>query len=393
MKRKIAAFVLLNFLLIVAVKASEVIKTVIPQRVVLPASEVSRKGEAEQQSRAWEVGKIAQIKQTKKLDEQVLLYKELIDRIGPGQAQEELFRSGLSFDGQTHLLNHTVGDVLYERYGTSGLRDCKDYFLSSCYHGFVIRAVGDGGSDALVGVMEKCWEEGNHVAIQCSHAIGHGFLAWVGYANLLEAIKDCDDLSTRSKNFPVYNCHDGAFMENIWAVHETGKPSKDRWLNDADPIYPCNDPRIPYQYLKACWSNQPMRLYQLFQGDLRRVGLVCLGITDEDHRKTCFDGLARQIHPLTKGSVDETFLMCSTMPQGWVTPCIVSIARAAFSVGDRKVPFDICARMLQADQGSCYQGLIPTIHGYIINNREREEVCGNITDLYWREKCLSKNNQ
>lgn len=380
MKKKIIAVVLLSLFLLISSNFVKIRRQV---------TEDSRKEAVKAAIKTQGVPEILGIKQTASLDQQVVLYKKLIERVGAEQAQEELFRSGLSFDGQTHLLNHTVGDVLYERYGTSGLRFCKDYFLSSCYHGFVIRAVGDGGSDALVGVMEKCWEEGNHVAIQCSHAIGHGFLAWVGYANLLEAIKDCDDLSTRSKNFPVYNCHDGVFMENIWAVHETGKPSKDRWLNDNDPIYPCNDPRIPYQHLKACWSNQPMRLYQLFQGDLRRVGLVCLGITDEDHRKTCFDGLARQIHPLTKGSVDETFLMCSAMPEGWVTPCIVSIARAAFSVGDRRTPFTICERAIVSDQRPCYEGLIATVHAYIVDKKERNGVCNTIVDVYWREQCAN----
>lgn len=374
MKKKIAAIFVLSLFLVIVSITSKTTRPLTRNATVLPA-------------KVFDTSEISKIKQTNSLDEQVIQYKKLIERVGPEQAQEELFRSGLSFDGQTHLLNHTVGDVLYERYGTSGLRYCKDYFLSSCYHGFVIRAVGDGGSDALVGVMEKCWEEGNHVAIQCSHAIGHGFLAWVGYANLLEAIKDCDDLSIRSKNFPLYNCHDGVFMENIWAVHETGKPSKDRWLNDADPIYPCNDSRIPYQYIKACWSNQPMRLYQLFQGDLRRVGLVCLGITDEDHRKTCFDGLARQIHPLTKGSVDETFRMCGVMPQSWIAPCIVSIARAAFSVGDRNVPFATCVRMSQSEQSICYEGLISTLRGYITDTKEREKECLKTPLAYWRDKC------
>lgn len=329
---------------------------------------------------------ITQIKQTNNLDEQVIFYKKLITRVGPERAQEELYRSGLPFDGQTHLLNHTVGDVLYERHGTSGLRYCKDYFLSSCYHGFVIHAVGKGGFAALVGVMEKCWEAGYHVAIQCSHAIGHGVLAWVGYAHLTDALKRCDELSTRSKNFPLYNCQDGVFMENIWAVHETGKPSKDRWLKDDDHLYPCNDPRILYVYRNACWSNQPMRLYQLFGGDVRRVGFVCLGILDETHKKTCFDGLARQIHPLTKGSVDETFRLCRLMPEGQIAPCITSVALAAFSVGDRNVPFETCSRLSESEKGLCFDRLVTMIQSYISNQSKRKQVCKNIP-LAYSEKC------
>lgn len=331
---------------------------------------------------------IDQIKKLTKMEEQVVAYTKLIERVGPVDAQEQLYRSGLSFDGQTHLLNHTVGDYLFKKYGNSGLIYCKDYFLSSCYHGFVIRAVGDGGVDALVGVMETCWQQGGHVAIQCSHAIGHGFLAWIGYADLIGALKKCDAMVDKSQNFPLYNCHDGVFMENIWGVHEDGKPSPDAWLKDNDPIYPCNDARIPYKYIKACWSNQPMRLYRLFQGDLEKTGQVCLAIEDLDHQKTCFDGLARQIHPIANGSIDKTFELCSLMPEGWVDPCIISIVKAFFSVGDRVAPYQICQRIRSEAKEVCFKDLIGIINAYTTKPEEKKSWCQAISDEHWQKQCL-----
>lgn len=298
-----------------------------------------------------------EIKAEPSLDNQVKLYQKLIEQVGPIEAQEQLYKSGLPFDGQSHLLNHTVGDFLYEKYGPSGLAFCKDYFLSSCYHGFVIRAVGDKGVLGLKDVMEKCWEKGGHVAIQCAHSIGHGFLAWVGYKHLLQALVLCDQMREKNKNFPVYNCHDGVFMENIWAIHDDGKRSPYAWLKDADPIYPCNEPKIPYQYIKACWSNQPTISYRFFRGDLTKAGQICFSIKDLDHKQTCFDGLARQIHPLTKGSIDETFRMCSFMPDGWIDPCIISITKAFFSVGDRQIPYQICERMRPEVKNRCFEQL------------------------------------
>lgn len=241
---------------------------------------------------------ISVILSTSTLEEREVLYKRLIEKIGPRDAQEQLYRSGLSFDGESHLLNHVVGDWLYQKYGPDGLALCRDYFLSSCYHGFVIAAVAVGGQDALAGVMQRCWQHGPTVAVQCAHAIGHGFLAWGGYKNFIAALTACDDLATKSANFPLYNCHDGAFMENVWAVHEDGKPSPDRWLSQTDPVYPCNDPRIEYKYINACWSNQPSRMYMMFGGDFGRIGRQCLKVDDQTHQRTCFDGLARQIHPL-----------------------------------------------------------------------------------------------
>lgn len=333
---------------------------------------------------------IDSIKLTKSLDQQVVLYKKLLERVGPERAQEELLRSGLSFDGQTHLLNHTVGDYLYDKYKTAGLSFCKDYFLSSCYHGFVIRAVAAGGLNELIDVMEACWKKGQHVAVQCAHAIGHGFLAWVRYANLTKALSNCDQLSKQSENFPLYNCHDGVFMENIWAVHENGKPSKDRWLKTNDALYPCNDPRIDSRYIQACWSNQPMRMYQMFNGDLGRVGQECLKLTNTIYQKTCFDGLARQIHPLTKGSIQETFKLCSSLPPLWIDPCVISIAKAAFSVGDKNIPFELCSRIHENERQTCYETLADIISAYTKNDpQERKTLCDKIPNIAFRQNACA----
>lgn len=331
---------------------------------------------------------IKAIKKSAKLDDQVKMYKQLIERAGPEQAQDQLYRSGMPFDGQTHLLNHTIGDHLYDKYGNEGLIFCKDYFLSSCYHGFVIRAAADGGFKALKDIMDICNKKGSFVAIQCSHAIGHGLLAWKGYANLIDALKSCDKLTDLTDSFPLFNCHDGVFMENIWAVHEDGKPSKDRWLKDGDPIYPCNEAKIDYIYINACWSNQPMRMYQMFKGDLGKAGRVCLQVSDKTHQVTCFDGLARQIHPLTQGSVDKTFQLCDLMPESWVSPCVISITKAYFSVGDHETPFQICSRTSGDSQKSCYEQLASVISGYILDGKERSKFCNKIPQKDWRRACL-----
>lgn len=331
---------------------------------------------------------ITEIKATNNLDQQVDLYKKLIERVGPSKAQEQLHRSGLPFDGQSHLLNHTIGDWLYQKYGKEGLTLCKDYFLSSCYHGFVLRVAADGGVEALSEVMKTCWKKGWHVSIQCAHAIGHGLLAWSGYANLTAALARCDELLKISPDFPSFNCYDGTFMENIWAVHEDGKPSKDRWLKDDDPIYPCNDQRIDQKYINACWSNQPMRMYQMFGGDIQKVAAQCLNLKNQTYKTTCFDGLARQIHPTVLGSVDKTFQSCNLMPKEWVDPCLISVSRAFFSVGDKKIPFEICSRMKGEGKNSCWQGLSEIIASYAQNlPDEKKELCSKIALDSAKRKC------
>src|SRR3989344_725492 len=71
------------------------------------------------------------IKNLKTTAEQEEVLKQLLERVGPVEAQEEMFRSGLPFTGQTHLLIHTVGNYIYDKYGPGGLSLCRDYFLSA----------------------------------------------------------------------------------------------------------------------------------------------------------------------------------------------------------------------------------------------------------------------
>ena len=265
-------------------------------------------------SKSVESAEIKGIKTTKNLTEQVKLYKKLIEREGPAKAQEDLYKSGLPFDGETHLLNHTVGDYLYEKYGPAGLSQCKEYFLASCYHGFILHAIASGGMPEVAKTFTYCQAGGLTVLVQCAHAIGHGFLANFGYQNLIKALKTCDEAGGTIPGFIAYNCHDGVFMENVWGVHD-GEPSPDRWVNPKDIFYPCNDKRIDDKYVLACWSNQPSLVYQFFKGNVKKVADdLCNKVEDPKYQQMCFDGLARQINPIVAGDSNKTLQMCGLMP-------------------------------------------------------------------------------
>jgi hypothetical protein len=330
---------------------------------------------------------ISKIKATDNTIEQIELYRQLIDRIGVVAAQEELYKSGLPFTGQTHLLNHTVGDYIYDKYGAGGLSYCKEYFLASCAHGFIIEAIAAGGMLEVVSVMKECKTKGSGSQIQCGHAVGHGFLASSGYANLTQALKQCDEIGVRTRDFPVYNCYDGVFMENIFAVHE-GSLSKDRWVKNSDPYYPCTDKRIGQQYLGACWANQPSLMYQLFGKDIRKVGEYCDRLKNPEYEKTCFNGLARQIHPLTNNELGITIQMCGYMPKDWVDFCKTTVMVTAFSVGDRVLPYEICSRLSNPQEAdSCYSQLKGIIGAYSKNHEDLLILCDKIKDTGYRETC------
>jgi len=333
------------------------------------------------------VVEITEIKATRNLQEQIRLYKSLIERVGPEEAQIELFKSGLPFTGETHLLNHVVGDYLYEKYGPAGLLRCKDYFLSSCYHGFILHAIAEGGMPQVVETFKSCLKEGPTVSSQCAHAIGHGFLANLGYKNLIKALETCDEAVATMSEFPTFNCYDGVFMENIWAVHE-GEPSPDRWVKPDDFLYPCNDARIAEKYILACWSNQPSLVYQLLQGDIKKVGEVCEKVANEEYQQMCFDGLARQIHPLTEGQSFKTLSLCNLMPSSkWVNFCIVANAGASYSVGDRDVPYEICDQINNLGKSDCYNRIFSMMQSYKKPGEDFKKLCTKISDPNWRKEC------
>ncbi len=299
-----------------------------------------------------EIEKILSLKNTKEQSEELT---RLLERVGPVETQEQMLHSGLPFTGETHLLVHTVGNYIYDSYGPEGLTYCRDYFLSACYHALIINTLGDHGMTGMVDVMEKCFEAGGHtVASQCAHGAGHGFVAWQDY-DLIKAAKMCDELGSKTQNFPYFNCYDGVFMENIWGVHN-GAPSEKRWVKADDIYYPCNDPRIPEKYLKGCWSNQATLIYQHFNGDLRQTAQACDAVPNPEYKETCYNNFSRQIHPLTQGQVSKVLSLCQNATgEKWQDYCILTNVTAYWSVGDHNLPTQICNALRKTLKETCLE--------------------------------------
>jgi hypothetical protein len=317
--------------------------------------------------------------------------ESLLERVGPVEAQEQMLRSGLPFTGETHLLIHTVGNFIYEKYGKEGLSNCKDYFLSACYHAVILNTLGDKGIDGVAEAMVLCDKAGGTiVSSQCAHGAGHGFVAWHDY-DLLKGVKMCDELGAKVERFSYFNCYDGAFMENIWGVHE-GAPSPKRWVRADDIYYPCDEERIPEKYKNGCWSNQATLIYQHYKGDLRKTAIACDGVENLQYRETCYNNFSRQIHPLTNGSIEKVKSLCgSATGKEWRDYCILANMTAYWSVGDRSIPFSLCGS-LEGNLGeSCFARLANMIPAYYPDAKDRSFYCNKIDSTILRKQCLSIN--
>lgn len=363
---------------------SAVIIVVIMVGVLIALTSITQKGVFTNTATFPEIENIKKLKTTK---EQSVELKKLLDRVGPLEAQEAMFRSGLPFTGETHLLIHVIGDYIYEKNGPDGLPLCREYFLSACYHGFIIDTLADHGLEGIVEAMSKCRMAPPGVMTQCVHASGHGFLAWHDY-DLLKGLGMCDKLGEKVKDFTYFNCYDGVFMENFWGVHG-GKPSEKRWFKEDEIYYPCTDKRIPEKYLNGCWANQATVIYQHYHGDLKKTAEACDNVGNETYRDTCYNNLYRQIHPLTAGKKERVAMLC-TNATGLArqNECMLTNMVAFWSVGDRAMPFDLCNESKEPLRKECFNRLIGMIYyDYSALPQEKDFYCNKILDKSYQDQC------
>ncbi len=337
-----------------------------------------------------EIPEMKDILQIEDQEKRLKAARKLVERVGVEDALEILEHSPLPHTGEGHLVVHQIGFYAYKKYGVDAILKCKDYFLYACYHGAIIEAASNQGFEAIVKMTDKC--KASPVRhFQCTHAAGHSILAMWNY-NLPKALETCDQLYEKDTKFPeaLTSCHNGAFMENLFGVHDfgTGKAPVRDWLSD-DPYFPCN--YFGEKYQQGCWLNQAARIYQMNQGDVVKTSQICQETGNEQHTTWCMDNLARQIHPLTNGDPSKAFELCKEEGENWINNCLVVNAGSFYSVGGRDEAIFICKNVSSELKGECYQRLIGQIVSDPIEKNMKLEVCRKIEQPF-QNQCLSGVN-
>lgn len=315
-------------------------------------------------------------------------YLHLIKRVGAIKAQEELHTSGVTYDGESHFLNHTVGEYLNLTYGYEGLAQCKEYFSASCYHGFLIDYIGENTTADIAKIMSYCKAQGDGVYFQCSHAMGHGYLAYLGYAQLVQALERCDK-STEITEIDLNACYGGVFMENTWGLHD--ESTTDQWVRKDDLSYPCSDNRLSDKYLESCWDEQPTLIYKYVDEDLSLLIKVCSDLQNKKFQDRCFRGIARLINPMTEGDLIKKIELCRELPEKWTDMCFSLNASTSYGQGDRQIVFQICDYVVYgSNRALCMESLIQSIHSYAIDKQDETDSCKKIIDLVLAERCLNE---
>lgn len=313
--------------------------------------------------------------------------RKLVERVDVEDALEILEKSSLPHTGEGHLAVHQIGFYAYKKYGVDAILKCKDYFLYACYHGAIIEAASDEGFEAIVKMTDRC-KASSVRYFQCVHAAGHSILAMWNY-DLPKALETCDTLYEKESQFPeaLSSCHNGAFMENLFGVHDWGKDKelKRDWLSD-DPYFPCN--HFEQKYQRGCWLNQAARIYQMQGGDIVKTTKLCEGIGNEQYIAWCMDNIARQIHPLTNGDPVKSFQFCQQVGPKWYDNCVVVNAGSFYSVGGRDEAIFICSQVPPSLKSECYQRVIGQIISDPIERSEKEKLCQKI-ETSFKNQCTS----
>lgn len=331
---------------------------------------------------AWQdVPEMTDILDPKDQEKRLLAARKLVERVDVEDALEILEHSPLPHTGEGHLVVHQIGFHAYRKYGIDSILKCKDYFLYACYHGAIIEAATDQGFEAVTKMTDKCKEYASRY-FQCVHAAGHALMAMWNY-ELDKTLETCDQLYEKETQFPdaLSSCHNGAFMENLFGVHDWGKGEelKRDWLSE-DPYFPCN--YFGEKYQKGCWLNQAARIYQVEEGDIPKTAQVCQQIGNSQHTLWCMDNLARQIHPLTNGDVQKSFSLCQQVGSAWYDHCVVVNAGAYYSVGGRKEAISICQNVLPNIKPQCYQLVLGQLISDPIEKGEKAKLCQTLEAPY-----------
>ena len=321
------------------------------------------------------------ILQTTDQEKRLLATRKLVERVDVEKALEILEHSTLPHTGEGHLAVHQIGFFAYKKYGLDSILKCKDYFLYACYHGAIIEAASDAGFEQITKMTDKCKASPVRY-FQCVHAAGHSILAMWDY-DLPKALETCDNLYEKETQFreAVSSCGNGAFMENLFGVHDwgTGKEQKRDWLSD-DPYYPWN--YFEEKYQKGCWLNQAARIYQMNGGDIAKTSKTCQESGNDQYTNWCMDNVARQIHPLTNGDPGKSFELCKQEGEDWYDNCLVVNAGSFYSVGGRDQAIFICQNVAPNLKAECYQRVISQIISDPIDKKQKEALCQKVEAPY-----------
>jgi hypothetical protein len=192
-----------------------------------------------------------------------------------------------------HQLTHIIGRSAGRARGIGALDGGQPLCSSGYYHGVVEEVMAEiDRAHVLARAPSVCADHRrlrprSNAHYNCVHGMGHGFMAVYG-SDVFASLAGCDSLGDRWESA---ECYGGVFMENLTAIANPERPSKD--LRASEPLYPCT--AVGERYKPACYEKQTAFAVYVHDDDFGRVFGLCATTPDVAFRDDCYQGLGGDI--------------------------------------------------------------------------------------------------
>lgn len=331
-------------------------------------------------------------------------------------AFEVMRQSPLPFGLDTHLLGHTIGDLLYEQEGIEGMKVCTHEFRNACSHTIVIGALLEFGEGAFDDIRQACYDApgGKGAYTMCFHGLGHGVLAFNDY-DFPKTIEMCEKFSTEKYyGREGVECFGGAIMEIIGGGghnQELWYEQRPKYLSPKDPFAFCQEDYLPDEYRPMCYNYMTPYAFEAFGADMGRPDpsiyektfdfCAKIPLKDKASRDSCYGGLGkefigiatgRDFGPDSKPTIDQLDLMISwcllAEEVDGKEACIGSTQSSLYWGGEKpySTSIEFCSLIENESlEGSCFSQLIQNVRTYIDDRDYYQEFCEAVPSKYQDE--------
>ena len=316
----------------------------------------------------------------------------------------------------THLLGHTIGDVLYEQKGVDGMRWCTHDFRNACSHTIVIGTMLQYGDGAMPEIRQACHlaPGGKGAYTMCFHGLGHGVLAFNEY-NMEKTIDMCNQFGTEEyNNREAVECFGGSIMEIIGGGghdRENWEERRKEYLNTANPFGLCESEIVPSEFRPMCFNYMTPYVFESFDANMGYPGpeifdktfALCESIPSSwtDERRECFAGLGKEFIGIAIGrnyaagvepNSSQLGIMYSWCKLADSTEgeqyCVLSTMNSLYWGGERpyETALNYCGLIDNREVGDgCFKSLIQNVSHYIESDDYKTGFCQAIPEDYHSE--------
>lgn len=223
---------------------------------------------------------------------------------------KERYDSDSFIRSQCHQMAHVIGRAAVGLYGriAKAYRYGDSFCWSGYYHGVLEQYVTNANRDDVVANLDAMCSEipgkerYSFDYYNCVHGLGHGLMFMTG-DELFESLDLCTNLAG---SWERSSCWGGVFMQNIIADEVNHRKT---YLNDVDPLYPCNADIMDDAYKPSCYSMQTSHILDVVGYDFKKVFDVCASV-EKRYQTICYQSVGRDASGKTVSDIERTKANC-----------------------------------------------------------------------------------